>query len=63
MEQDEDIWTVPLLTSLLDLRADNWELAFGDEEDSLQDDEVDFMIVALSSVQKVLSDNTMFRHS
>ena len=45
----EDNWRVPLLTSLLELRAGNWELTYDDEEDSLQDDEVDFMIAAVSS--------------
>jgi hypothetical protein len=28
------------------LRAGNWDLSFDDEEDSLQDDELDFMIAA-----------------
>ena len=45
----KDNWTVPLLTSLLELKAGNWELTFDDEEDSLQDDELDFMIEAVSS--------------
>ena len=45
----KDNWTVPLLTSLLELKAGNWEVAFDDEDDSLQEDEVDFMIEAVSS--------------
>ena len=45
----KDNWTVPLLTSLLELRAGNWEIAFDDEEESLQDDDVDFMIAAVCS--------------
>ena len=45
----KDNWTVPLLTSLLELRAGNWELTFDDEEDNLQDDELNFMIAAVCS--------------
>ena len=42
----EDNWTVPL-TSLLELRAGNWEVLFDDEEEDLHNDEVDFMIDAV----------------
>ena len=45
----QDNWTVPLLTSLLELRAGNWEVVFDDEEDDLQEDELDFMIEAVST--------------
>ena len=43
----EDNWTVPLLTSLLELRAGNWEVLFDDEEEDLHNDEVDFIIDAV----------------
>ena len=45
----EDNWTVPLLISLLVLRAGNWEVLFDDEEEALNNDEVDFMIEAVST--------------
>ena len=43
----EDDWTVPLLTSLIELRADKWEVHFDDEDESLQEDEINFMIEAV----------------
>ena len=45
----QDNWTVPLLSSLLELRAGNWEVLFDDEEDDLQNDEIDFMIEAVTT--------------
>ena len=44
-----DSWTVPLLTSLLELRADNWQVHFDVEEEMemLDDTEIDFMIAAV----------------
>ena len=44
-----DSWTVPLLTSLLELRANNWQVNFDAEEEMemLDDKEIDFMIAAV----------------
>ena len=44
-----DSWTVPLLISLLELRQDNWEVHFDveDEIDTLEDNEISFMIEAV----------------
>ena len=40
-------WTIPLLVSLLELRSDNWEVIFDQEEECLQDDEIDIIIEAI----------------
>ena len=44
-----DDWTVPLLTSLLEIRYENWEVNFDTEEEMepLEDTEIDFMIAAV----------------
>ena len=44
--QPVDDWSVPLLVSLLELRNENWEVNFDieDEEDTLTDQEIDFMV-------------------
>ena len=49
--KEADSWTVPLLTSLLELRQDNWEVVFDveDELEVLDDRELNFMIEAVSS--------------
>ena len=46
-----DSWTVPLLTSLLELRSENWQVNFDIEEEMepLEDKDVDFMIGAVCS--------------
>ena len=43
----KDTWTVPLLISLLEVKADNWQVVFDDEAEFLQDDDVNFMIEAV----------------
>ena len=47
--QPADSWTVPLLTSLLELRSENWQVNFVTEEEMepLEDDEIDFMVNAV----------------
>ena len=45
----KDSWTVPLLTSLIELRSDNWEMAFDSEEDFLQPNDLNFIIEAIST--------------
>jgi hypothetical protein len=43
-----DTWTVPLLSSLLELRSDAWEVNFDVEADEcLEDEEINFMIEAV----------------
>ena len=44
-----DTWTVPLLSSLLELRADNWQVTFDVEEEgeTLAEEEIEFMITAV----------------
>ena len=44
--QPADDWSVPLLVSLLELMNDNWGVNFDieDEEDTLTDQEIDFMV-------------------
>ena len=44
-----DSWTVPLLSSLLELRAENWQVMFDveEEEDTLADQEIEFIITAV----------------
>ena len=43
-----DTWTVPLVSSLLLLKSGTWEVNFDpDEEDSLQDADIDFMLEAI----------------
>ena len=40
-----DSWSVPLLSSLLELRSDAWEVNFDVEADEfLEDEEINFMI-------------------
>ena len=42
-----DTWTVPLLTSLMELKSDSWEVNFDlEEEECLEDDAISFMIEA-----------------
>ena len=43
----KDDWTVPLLISLLEMRSDNWEVIFDQEEECLQNDAIDFIIEAV----------------
>ena len=43
----KDDWTVPLLVSLLEMRSDNWEVIFDQEEECLQNDAIDFIIEAV----------------
>ena len=47
--QPADTWRVPLLVSLLELRNDNWIVNFDieDEEDTFNDQEIDFMVEAV----------------
>ena len=43
-----DTWTVPLLSSLLELRSDAWEVNFDVEAgECLEDEEINFMIEAV----------------
>ena len=43
-----DAWTVPLLTSLLQLRSDSWVVNFDlEEEECLEDDDIGLMIDAV----------------
>ena len=44
-----DDWTVPLLSSLIEIRADNWQVVFDDEEEFFQDDDINFMIEAVAT--------------
>ena len=55
----EDNWTVPLLISLLELRAGNWEVLYDDEEEALNNEEVDFIIEAVSRSITFLSVSRM----
>ena len=45
----QDKWAVPLLTSLIELSSDNWEVTFDDEDAYLQPDELTFMIEAITT--------------
>ena len=43
-----DDWSVPLITSLLELRADAWTVNFDlEEEECLEDPEINFMLEAV----------------
>ena len=43
-----DTWSVPLLSSLLELRSDTWEVNFDvEDQECLEDPEINFMIVAV----------------
>ena len=43
-----DDWTIPLLSSLMEIRADNWQVVFDDEDEFLQEDDINFMIQAVA---------------
>ena len=45
----QDSWTVPLLTSLMELRSENWEVDYDDEDVFLQPDEINVMIEAITT--------------
>ena len=49
-----DDQTVPLLTSLLEIRSENWQVNFDTEEEmeSFEDRDIDFMIVAVCTGQR-----------
>ena len=43
-----DVWTVPLLRNLLEIRANNWEVVYNDEtEEVATDEDISFMISAI----------------
>ena len=46
----QDEWSVPLLRNMLQIRNDNWEVVFDDENGEAEDvtaDEIDFMMNAI----------------
>jgi hypothetical protein len=45
----QDTWTLPLLISLIELRSENWQVLFDDEDVFLQQDELNFMIEAITT--------------
>ena len=44
-----DTWTVPLLTSLLEVKSECWEVNFDSEEINMSDDDIDFLIEAVAT--------------
>lgn len=47
---NEDLWTIPLIRNILEIRAGNWEVIFDDETgEETEEEDINFMIAAICS--------------